>query len=189
MARDGLSIGEVAAKSGVSRKALRLYEKAGILPPARRTGSGYRVYEPETLALLGFVTQARRLGFRLDEIKRIVTLKRSGRTPCKHVLDLVHLKLENIEQALTDLAEVRGQLRGLLRSWRSRRYRSATVCPCVQHLTVVKEGGENHGEPPSHPLPGRLRSVPGRGDRGRRSADRRDRQPRRPQKGRVEPAR
>jgi DNA-binding transcriptional MerR regulator len=36
MARDGLLIGEVAAKSGVSRKALRLYEKAGILPPARR---------------------------------------------------------------------------------------------------------------------------------------------------------
>ena len=59
MARDGLLIGEVAAKSGVSRKALRLYEKAGILPPSRRTASGYRVYGPETLALLGFVTQAR----------------------------------------------------------------------------------------------------------------------------------
>ncbi len=140
MARDGLLIGQVAAKSGISRKALRLYEKAGILPPARRTGSGYRVYGPETLALLGFVTQARRLGFQLDEIARIVTLKRSGRTPCKHVLDLVHLKLENIEQALTDLAEVRGQLRGLLRSWRSR----VTLCPagCGQCPDVEIAGDE-----------------------------------------------
>lgn len=68
MARDGLLIGEVAAKSGVSRKALRLYEKAGILPAPRRTGSGYRMYGPETLALLGFVTKARRLGFGLEEI-------------------------------------------------------------------------------------------------------------------------
>jgi DNA-binding transcriptional MerR regulator len=140
MGHDGLLIGEVAARSGVSRKALRLYEKAGILPPTRRTGSGYRVYGPETLALLGFVTQARRLGFRLDEIKRIVTLKRSGRTPCKHVLDLVHLKLKNIEQALTDMSEVRGQLRGLLRSWQARRHRSAAICPCIEHLTVVKGG-------------------------------------------------
>ena len=140
MARDGLLIGEVAAKSGLSRKALRLYEKAGILPPARRTGSGHRVYGPDTLALLGFVTQARRLGFRLEEIKRIVALKRSGRTPCKHVLDLVHLKLENIEETLTDLTEVRGQLRGLLRSWLSRRYRTAAVCPCIEHLTVVTGG-------------------------------------------------
>jgi DNA-binding transcriptional MerR regulator len=57
MARDGLLIGEVAAKSGVSRKALRLYEKIGSLPPSRRTASGYRMYGPETVALLGFVTQ------------------------------------------------------------------------------------------------------------------------------------
>ena len=72
MRREGLLIGEVAAKSGVSRKALRLYEKAGILPPPRRTESGYRVYSSETLGLLAFVAQARRLGFRLDEIKSIV---------------------------------------------------------------------------------------------------------------------
>ena len=98
------------------------------------------MYAPETLALLGFISQARRLGFRLDEIKRIVALKRSGQTPCKHVLDLVHLKLENIEQALADLAEVRGHLRDLLHSWKSRRYRSAAVCPCIEHLTIVKGG-------------------------------------------------
>ena len=78
-------IGEVAAKSGVSRKALRLYERAGILPAARRTAAGYRVYADDTLALLVFVTQARRLGFRLDEIKQIAVLKRSGRAPCTHV--------------------------------------------------------------------------------------------------------
>jgi len=168
MARDGLLIGEVAAKSGVSRKALRLYEKAGILPPPRRTGSGYRVYGPETLALLGFVTQARRLGFRLEEIKRVVVLRRSGRTPCKHVLDLVHLKLNNIDQALTDLAEVRGQLRGLLRSWQSRRYRSAAVCPCIEHLTIVKGREVNqNGKSQGDAVPSRVWSVSRRRD-GRR---------------------
>jgi DNA-binding transcriptional MerR regulator len=135
-----LLIGEVAAKGGLTRKALRLYERAGILPPTRRTAAGYRVYGQDTLALLAFVTQARRLGFRLDEIKRITALKRSGRTPCTHAIDLVHLKLENIERALADLAEVRGQMQGLLRSWRSRRDRPAAVCPCIEHLKVVKGG-------------------------------------------------
>jgi MerR family copper efflux transcriptional regulator len=140
MTSGGLLIGEVAAKSGVSRKALRLYEKAGILPQPRRTASGYRVYGPETLALLLFVSQARRLGFRLDEIKSIVALKRSGRTPCSHVSALVQLKLENIDRALSDLAEVREQLQGLLRSSRSRQHRPAAVCPCIEHLTIVKGG-------------------------------------------------
>ncbi len=62
MGRDGLLIGEVASRGGVSRKALRLYERTGILPATRRTEAGYRVYEPETLAILAFVAQARRLG-------------------------------------------------------------------------------------------------------------------------------
>jgi MerR family transcriptional regulator, copper efflux regulator len=139
MARTGLLIGEVAAKSGISRKALRLYERAGILPPVRRTAAGYRVYTDDTLALLVFVTQARRLGFRLDEIKQIAGLKRSGQTPCTHVLRLVNGKLKNIERALIDLEQVRGQLRGLLRSWRSSRHHPAAVCPCIEGLSVRKE--------------------------------------------------
>jgi hypothetical protein len=75
-----------------------------------------------------------------EEPKRITALKRSGRTPCTHVIDLVHLKLENIERALADPAEVRGQMPGPLRSWRSRRDRPAAVCPCIEHLKVVKGG-------------------------------------------------
>jgi len=35
MGRDGLLIGEISARSGVSRKALRLYETIGILPAPR----------------------------------------------------------------------------------------------------------------------------------------------------------
>ena len=60
--KDGLLIGEVAKRSGASRKALRLYEAAGILPAPWRPASGYRVYAADTLALLGFVRRAQRLG-------------------------------------------------------------------------------------------------------------------------------
>jgi DNA-binding transcriptional MerR regulator len=80
--QNGLLIGQVASRSGVSRKALRLYERAGILPPPRRTAAGYRVYGPETLGLLAFVTRAQRLGFRLVEIKEVVQITvRPGSVP------------------------------------------------------------------------------------------------------------
>src|SRR2546422_9276673 len=68
MADDALRIGEVAARSGVTRKALRLYEARGIVPKPRRTAAGYRVYPPDVLGVLHFVTQARRLGLTLKEI-------------------------------------------------------------------------------------------------------------------------
>ena len=82
MARQGLLIGEVAAQSGMSRKAIRLYEAAGILLPPSRTPAGYRVYGSEALAVLGFVRQAKRLGFRVAEIQEIVAIRRGGQLPC-----------------------------------------------------------------------------------------------------------
>jgi MerR family copper efflux transcriptional regulator len=140
MARDGLLIGQVAARSGVSRKALRLYEAAGILPSARRTAAGYRVYGPEALSTLAFVTRARRLGFRLSEIKEIVQIRRSGRCPCPHVLALVRRKLGELDRTLADLTLVRRGLRALLESSRARGGRRAAVCHHIERLTLVKEG-------------------------------------------------
>src|SRR3989442_8976864 len=99
MGHEGLLIGEVAKRSGASRKALRLYEEAGILPAPRRTQSGYRVYSSEALDLLAFVRQAQRLGFTLDEIREIVAIKRAGRAPCLHVRELVQRKAEGTDPA------------------------------------------------------------------------------------------
>ncbi len=159
MGRDDLLIGEVAAQSGVSRKALRLYEAAGILPAPRRTAAGYRVYGRETLSVLGFVTQARRLGFRLDEIKEIVGIKRSGRIPCPHVHNLVRRKAEDLDKALADLREVRQRLRELLGSWRSGRRSGAVICPHIEHLDRSKKRRKADGKPEDVALPG-LRRVP-----------------------------
>src|SRR5882762_7007611 len=138
MGRDGLLIGEVATRSGVSRKALRLYESAGILPAPRRTAAGYRVYGPETLSTLTFVAQARRLGFHLDEIKEVVQIKRSGRCPCARVLDLVRHKVAELDRTLADLTEVRRGLQELLRSSsRSARRGEAAVCHHIERLKIV----------------------------------------------------
>src|SRR5437867_11878872 len=133
MGHEGLLIGEVAKRSGASRKALRLYEAAGILPAARRTSSGYRVFDSDALALLAFVRQAQRLGFTLDQIKEIVAIKRAGRAPCPHVRDLVKRKAEELEQRLADLRQVRNGLRHLLKSWRSAPRGAAAVCPHIEH--------------------------------------------------------
>ena len=140
MRRDGLLIGEVAAKSGVSRKALRLYETAGILPSPRRTASGYRTYGPETLSILAFVARARRLGFHLNEIREVVGMRRSGRCPCPHVLELVRRKIGELDRTLADLTDVRHGLHELLKtSARSAQGSRAAVCHHIERLTLVKE--------------------------------------------------
>ena len=121
---EGLRVGEVAARSGFSRKALRLYEARGILPAPRRTPSGYRLYPADILRLLAFVTEARRLGLTLAEINHIVAIRRAG-SPCVHVRSL-------LEQKATALEGVLKELRRILRSWRADAACVATVCPNIE---------------------------------------------------------
>jgi DNA-binding transcriptional MerR regulator len=84
MSGDGLLIGEVAKRTGVTWKALRV-RGGGHPHRPRRTTSGYRIYGPDMLDLLAFVRQAQRLGFSLEEIGEIVSIQRSGRLSCHHV--------------------------------------------------------------------------------------------------------
>ena len=67
-----MKIGKVSRRSGVSVRALRFYERIGLLAPAARRPSGYRLYGERELHHLAFIRQARALGFTLASIRPLV---------------------------------------------------------------------------------------------------------------------
>jgi MerR family copper efflux transcriptional regulator len=69
-----MNIGEVAAASGVSAKMIRYYESIGLVPAARRSENGYRVYGPAEMHTLRFVRRARALGFPVARIGQLLKL-------------------------------------------------------------------------------------------------------------------
>jgi serine/threonine protein phosphatase PrpC len=70
-----MSSGEFAQASGLSRKALRLYDDLGLLTPVRvDPQSGYRFYAPAQLEQARLVAWLRRLGMPLAAIRSVSTL-------------------------------------------------------------------------------------------------------------------
>ena len=67
MSEEGLSIGAVAARAGVSVSALRFYEDRGLLR-SRRSEGGQRRYSRSVLRRVAFIQAAQRVGLTLDEI-------------------------------------------------------------------------------------------------------------------------
>ena len=81
-----LRIGQVAKETGLSVKAIRFYEKIGLIPAPERTfSSGYRLYTDGDVRRLRLVQRAKLLGLRLWQIKEIVESLKGQGCDCKRL--------------------------------------------------------------------------------------------------------
>lgn len=78
----GLSIGQLADRTGLAVSAIRFYEEKGLVAPLRNAG-GQRRYDRADIRRLSFVMISQQLGFSLSEIADLFRKLPEGRTPTK----------------------------------------------------------------------------------------------------------
>ncbi|HET9492107.1 MAG TPA: MerR family transcriptional regulator [Methylomirabilota bacterium] len=122
-----LKIGELARRAGVTAKAIRFYERRGLLPAAARGANRYRLYGEDTAEILRFIKQATGLGLTLGEIKDILVIRQGGRPPCSHVHQLLRDKAVELDRKLKDLVDVRERIRRSLAAWNRQPQKQAPV--------------------------------------------------------------
>lgn len=110
-----MRIGEVATRAEVSAKTIRFWEDEGLVPAPRRTASGYRDYEPETIERLEFIRHAQAGGLTLGQIRQVLEIGDSGDAPCEHVRRVVADRLAEVESRIAELDGTRRHLRALAR--------------------------------------------------------------------------
>jgi DNA-binding transcriptional MerR regulator len=67
-----MTIGQLAARTGLPVCTLRFYADTGVLPEAGRSESGYRLYDTESVARARLVRTLRELGVGPDDVKRVL---------------------------------------------------------------------------------------------------------------------
>jgi DNA-binding transcriptional MerR regulator len=98
-----LKIGELAAFFNVSVKALRIYERIGVLKPAKVDEfTGYRYYSAGQVRQLDALIKLRGLGFSLAEIKELLN---GGISSDRYMEALTHKKM--FWQQRIDAAQVK----------------------------------------------------------------------------------
>ncbi|WP_407675812.1 MULTISPECIES: MerR family DNA-binding protein [Prauserella] len=98
-----MTVCQIAAATGLTRKAVRRYEDRGLLPPVPRTPAGYRLYDQAEVDTLTFIRRAPALDLSLDELRTILTLRRDGAAPCPQVGIMLDTRLAEVERAITEL--------------------------------------------------------------------------------------
>jgi MerR family transcriptional regulator, copper efflux regulator len=105
-------IGEVSKITGLSIKAIRLYEKKGLIPTPERIGR-FRIYNDSYIDRLMFIKDAKTLGVTLAQLKEVLHLDRKGaedflikkKYELKEEIKLLNKKISKIEKCLNGLKQ------------------------------------------------------------------------------------
>ena len=124
-------IGEIAARTGVTQRALRFYEEKGLLQPPKRMEGGFRRYSEDDVLRIEFVKKLQDLlGFTLSEIKQMVEAEelRQQIVASRHlnhplsarverstrIIDSLQRQLDVVDRKAEALLEMRTELRDRL---------------------------------------------------------------------------
>jgi DNA-binding transcriptional MerR regulator len=111
-----MKIGEIAAFFNVSVKAIRLYEKKGIIVPAKvDPETGYRYYNADQVQTLDALLELKALGYSLAEIREILSGGVNGsdltaslsrkRIKWQEVISSAQNKIDAIDKIIDDIAQ------------------------------------------------------------------------------------
>lgn len=109
-----LSIGQVAARSGVSVSAIRFYESEGLIQ-AQRNAGGHRRFARDVIRRLAFIQICKDFGFPLDRIREELAGLPEARTPSSEDWSQIGTGLrQELEQRIARLTRMRDLLDGCI---------------------------------------------------------------------------
>ena len=128
-----MQIGQLATQAGVAIDTVRYYERQGLLPPAPRLASGYRVYAGADLSRLRFVRRAKALGFTLEDIGELLSLSSRRDNDMAGMKATAAARLADVDRRIAELERIRTALQSLVEACPG--HGSVEDCPILKALT------------------------------------------------------
>ena len=129
-----MNIGEAARASGVTAKMIRYYESVGLLAAKERTSAGYRVYGAQEVHSLRFIRQARRLGFLVEDIRKLLALWHDRSRASAEVKSIA---LEHVAELNRRIAELTGMRDTLAHLAKHCHGDDRPDCPIIESLAAT----------------------------------------------------
>lgn len=102
-----MRIQEASRLSGMPAKTIRFYEEIGLVRPASRAANGYRQFDKTSVRTLRFIHRARRLGFSVKDIQKLLSLWQNRKRASADVKRLALAHVDEIEARIRELESVK----------------------------------------------------------------------------------
>lgn len=142
-----IHIGEAGKLAGMSVDTIRFYQKQGLIAPAPRSAGGYRLFTEELIRNLTFVKRAQELGFSLNEIKELLSLRQSQHV-CPGVQSLLERKLQEVRDKIEKLIHMESELNRELRNCKRKLGNKRAICrsQCCPLIEKLERENGLHGK-------------------------------------------
>ncbi len=101
-----MTIGKLAAESGLPASTIRYWERIGLLPAAPRV-NGQRRYRPDAVHTLAMLRLAQACGFRLEEMRHLRNGFRPSVPASRRWQELARKKMCELDEQLKRLKTMR----------------------------------------------------------------------------------
>ncbi|ARN84792.1 heavy metal-responsive transcriptional regulator [Candidatus Nucleicultrix amoebiphila] len=126
-------ISQLAKECQIKADTIRFYEKIGLMPKPFRGANGYRYYDKEALKRLRFIMRSKNIGFTLDEIMELLTIKGTSKNACHEIQTQAQTKIHLIDQKLQELQTIKQALITLVKQCQLNK-KPMTDCPILDAL-------------------------------------------------------
>lgn len=105
-----LQIGDVVNQTGLSADAIRFYERERLLHPTARSNGGFRLFSKSDVADLEFIRGSQELGFSLQEIRDLISLRNARYPDCERVEKMLEHKISSVRAKVLALRKLECEL-------------------------------------------------------------------------------
>ena len=132
-----MTTSEVARRAQVNKQTVRYYERRGLLPEPPRNGAGHRQYDGGDVRRLHFIKRAQELGFSLDGIGELLSLRARPNAPNREVKRKTKAKLDETRSRLDDLERIEATLEELYEACDGEG--TTSECPILDALEMPEQ--------------------------------------------------
>ena len=114
-----MRVNQLAEKVGVTPDTVRYYTRIEMIFPTKSIENGYKNYSTGDEKRLVFILKARHLGFSVREIKDIIAMSKTGKSPCCKVREVVQKHLDEAKLKIAELHQLSSHMQRALDTWQS----------------------------------------------------------------------
>lgn len=106
-----IQIGVLSKLTGLSIDTIRFYERQRLVQSPKRSDGNFRLFCEADADVLRFIKSAQDLGFSLDEVRELLTLRQDGAKACPKMANLLQLKLTSVRNKIASLRLLESELK------------------------------------------------------------------------------